>query len=306
MISEVLFALKLNYSILAIHECHAYVKSDYILRDYIKVLNFFKTKHTKLFENNETLKEKESCCRKLNQQMALSEPFLLSPDKIEPNLSKRNFFKLMMNATFGKIESKNDKSKTIFVSTQAEIEHIYLSDQIIEDIFCVNENFCQLNVKPNEQKLPPNRLGNCYIGAQLTAFSRQLIYENILKLEQLNCNIFLTDTDSLLFSYPSNSPCPLKESHCIGEFKDEYKHSEITNFYSLGPKNYVLTIKCKNKIETITKIRGLCLTSFTNKSLLNEDLFEFFIDEYKNKFKYKTKINQYRIRANFKKIFNLT
>jgi hypothetical protein len=301
MISEILFALKLNYKILAIHECHAYFKSEYILRDYIKVLNFYKTKHTSLFQKDTTLKEKEVYCAKLNKEMALTEPFLLSPEKIVPNSSRRNFFKLMMNATFGKIESRNDKSKTIFVSSQSEIENIFCSDQIIEDIFCINDIFCQLNIKPNEQKLPPNRLGNCYIGAQLTAFSRQLIYENILRLEKLNCNTFLTDTDSLLFSYSSSLPCPLVESHCIGEFKDEYKQSEILNFYSLGPKNYVLTIKSKDKVETITKVRGLCLTSFSNKTLLNEELFEFFIDEYKNRFTYKTKINQYRIKANFKK-----
>ena len=305
MISEIIFALKLNYSILSIHECHAYFKSDYILRDYIKALNFFKTKHTNLFENCKTLKEKEDYCSKLNKELLLTEPFLLKPHLIEPNHSKRNFFKLMMNATFGKIESKNDKSKTIFVSSQSEIENIYFSDQIVQDIFCINSNFCQLNVKPDQQKLPINRLSNCYIGAQLTAFSRQLIYENIIKLEKLDCNIFLTDTDSLLFSYPSNLNCPLVESHCLGDFKDEYSQSEITNFYSLGPKNYVLTLKCKDKVETITKVRGLCLSSLTNKNLMNETLFEFYIDEYKKKFKCLTKVNQYRIKANFKN-FSIT
>ena len=42
MISEIEFALSLDYKVLAIHECHIYQKSDYILKDFVQHLNFFK------------------------------------------------------------------------------------------------------------------------------------------------------------------------------------------------------------------------------------------------------------------------
>ena len=77
---------------------------------------------------------------------------------------------------------------------------------------------------------------------------------------------------------------------------------EILSYYSLGPKNYVVTSLKDNQIQTITKVSGLSLTSVTNNDLLNENLFKYYIDQHLNNIKEKCKVKQYRIRGNFKKL----
>ena len=95
-------------------------------------------------------------------------------------------------------------------------------------------------VEPNNLKLPPNRKSNCYIGAQLTAFARQTIYEHLQTLNQVNATIYQIDCDSIIFSLPKSTRIPLILSDAVGHFKREVT-GEIISYYSMGPKNYCLT-----------------------------------------------------------------
>ena len=139
MISEIEFALQLNYEIISIHECHIYETSSFILRDFVKCLNFFKVKYSDIFGNRTNGSEKQAYCNYLNSKMDLQEPFKLQPNNIQPNKGKRTFYKLMANALFGKFEQKNDKGRTIFVNNQSELEELFFSDKKIQDIFCLND-----------------------------------------------------------------------------------------------------------------------------------------------------------------------
>jgi hypothetical protein len=118
--------------------------------------------------------------------MQLSEPFLLKPNNIKPDNKKQNFFKLMANALFGKLEERSDKGKTIFVNKQSDLVDILYSENIIEDLFCISDEICEVQIRPNVLKLAPNRKSNCYIGAQLTAYAREIIYQHIQTLKISN------------------------------------------------------------------------------------------------------------------------
>ena len=260
MISEIEFALTLGYEIITIHECHVYTESDFILKSFIQYLNFFKTKHSDCLRNCKTPVEQNQYCNFLNSKMDLKEPFLLKPDKIQPNPQKRTFYKLMSNALFGKLEQKNDKSQTRFLSKQSDLEDIFFSHNTINDLSCINDQICQVQISPNEMKLPPNRKSNCYLGAQITAFARQIIYCHLQTLKKCNATIYQIDCDSIIFSLPKNTNIPLQISDAVGDFKFEIKGT-ILNYYSLGPKNYTLTFKNNDKVETISRVCGLSLNN---------------------------------------------
>ena len=91
MISEIAFALTLNYKIVTIYEAHIYENSKPILQDYMKIINFFKMKYSDCLASCKTNIEKEIYCELLNYEMKFEEPFCLSPTNIEPNKSKRLF-----------------------------------------------------------------------------------------------------------------------------------------------------------------------------------------------------------------------
>ena len=97
--------------------------------------------------------------------MDLQPPFNLTPFNTKSNPRKRNFYKLMANALFGKLEQRNDKSQTIFVNQQSELENLFFSENKILDLTCINEEICEVQIAPNSSKMPPNKNTNCYIEA---------------------------------------------------------------------------------------------------------------------------------------------
>ena len=302
MISEIEFALSLNYEIVTIFEAHVYDNSKFLLRPYIKMINFLKMKHTDCLSECQNVFEKQTSCDVMNKEMNFEAPFLLTPLNIEPNSSKKLFYKLMANSTIGKLGQRNDKNKTIYVNQKSQIEDIYFSPSKIEDIFFVNNNFCQLEIKPDLTKIPPNRSSSCYIEAQLTSYSRELIYKHVLTLINSGAIVFNVDCDSIIFAQLKNTPSPLIINHSIGNFKHELGNVDIISYHSLGPKNYSISFKKEDKIETISKVRGLSLSSVTNQTLLNEKLFQSFIDQYFKGKKINCKVPQYRLKGDFQNI----
>ena len=299
MISEIEFALTLNYTILAIFEAHVYENSKYILQPYIKMINFLKMKHSNCLDKCESLLEKQNYCDLMNNEMNFEAPFILTPLNIEPNKSKKLFYKLMANSTIGKLGQRNDKNKTIYVSQKSQIEDIYFSPNKIEDIFFVNKNFCQVEIKPNPTKIPPNRSSSCYIEAQLTSYARQIMYEHLITVANTGAIVFNVDCDSIIFAQLKNTPCPLIVNDSIGNFKNELGNVNIISYHSLGPKNYSISFENDNKIQTVSKVRGLSLTSITHQTLLNEKLFQEFIEQYFKGQKLHCQVPQYRLRGDF-------
>jgi G:T-mismatch repair DNA endonuclease (very short patch repair protein) len=278
-ISELTFALTLGYEIIEIYECHYFETSDYILRDFVKKLACLRLQNSNLFANLKTETEKETYCDQLNNQMSFEVPFNLNVSNVNYNESKRNFYKTMMNSIFGKLEQRTDKPKTVYVSDQEELERYYFSDAIITSIFCINDNICELELKKNNEKIPPNRESNSYIGGELVAFGRILIYQILQKIETVG-KIFYTDCDSCFFSFPNTVPLPFEISDAFGAFKHVFP-GEILSFFCLAPKNYAVSFKSNDgQVKHVTKIKGLSLSSCYLENEINTATFNYFLSKY--------------------------
>jgi hypothetical protein len=255
-----------------------------------------KTRHSNLWSNLKTEREKEAYCSYLNEKMNLTnELAITTQDNFNP--SKRYLYKLAQNNLFGKFGQKDIFSRTIFVTDQSQIDSILNGKDNVQDVICISPNLCLIEVARNPKLLPPNRNSNCYISAQITAFSRQFIHEKIMFLsENPDCKLISVDCDSIMFTMKLGSTCNLPLTHAVGDFKSEIE-GEVLNYFSLGPKNYSLVYQNENgSMQSIRKISGL---SLSQESEINAETYENFLDSYaKNVFKSKT-VTQLKRKANF-------
>ena len=301
MITEIEYALSLGYKIVKIHEMHIYLNFDYILKPFVQTLNFLKTKNSNCFAQCKGINERKEYCAKLNTKMNLQTPLLLTPKNIKHNALKRNFYKLCCNSIFGKLEERHDKSQIVYASTSTEIANLYCSEKIIDDFYVINDKLCELHLKPNLNKLKPNRKSNCYLGAQVTAYARQTIHEQALKIVKLNYKLFHINCDSIMFSLPVSDKIPLEISHALGDFKHEIEN-EIISFYSLGNKSYSISYKTKeNVIKTTSKICGLSITGKRNEIDLNEKIIKLKLNKFFFQLNQSLKIDQKRFKRDWKK-----
>ena len=129
-------------------------------------------------------------------------------------------------------------------------------------------------------KLPPNRKQNVYIGSQITAYARQIIYEHLQTILNTKvCKVFQIECDSIYFSCPSDFSCPLPISHALGDFKIEYSKT-ILNYHAFGPKHYCINfLNSTNGVENVCKYSGLSLKNELNQSLITNDTFEKYLNE---------------------------
>jgi hypothetical protein len=291
--SEIIYAIRHNYKLLHIHECHCYYSMKPILKDFIKKINFLKLMNSDCLKDYKTYDYKNLYCQYLNNEMNLSEPFSLTVNNVKDNKGKRTLFKLMANSFFGKFAQKHNKSKTLFAANQTQLEEIYFSYDEVKDIFCLNDEVCQVQVKPNEFKLPPNRNSNCYLGGQITAYARQVMHEHLTNLLKIGATLYQTDTDSICFTLPNDQSIPLLISHSLGHFKKEVD-GNIVSFYSLGSKNYVIVYEKDNVYKSITKSKGFSLVSDLNQTKLNENLYLHYIDQFSKHISEKKEVNQLR------------
>lgn len=282
MLSEVEMALSLNYKILFIHEMHAYFESKKFLQPFVGKLNFLKLKASDCFKNC-TYDEKIEQCTLINSRLQqFDKSNTISINDIEPNLRKRNFYKLMSNALFGKFLQTTNKPRVKYLNSQEELQQLFYSGVDINDISCINENLCLASVKLNEQRLPANRSQNVYIGSQITAYAREVIYKHLQTIAEVpGVTIYQIECDSLFFSLPKNHFCPLILSPCLGDFKNIYD-GETTGFYSLGNKQYNLNYESKetNTLNSVFKISGLCLKNRHELEKVNDKTFESFLNDY--------------------------
>ncbi len=294
-ISEIIYALKQNYKLLYIHECHCYETVKYLFKDFIEKLNVLKLQNSNCLSDCSDPYQKKEYCDYLNNEMNLKDPFFLKPSNITNNVAKRTFFKLMANGFFGKFSQKQNKSKTVFASNQQELENIYFSNVAIKEIFCLNDDICQVQIQPDNFKLPPNRKTNCYIGGQITAYARQIMHEHLTSILRIGGTLYQTDTDSICFTLPQQASIPILVSHAIGHFKNEIDGT-IISFHSLGSKNYSIIYKNGDKLTAVTKIRGLFLKSHVNENEIDDELFDDYIEKFAKSKKCSKVINQTRFK----------
>jgi hypothetical protein len=230
--------------------------------------------------------------------MEFNDPYTLQLSNIEVNINKQYFFKQMANSFFGKFLQKTNKTQTIFVSTQSQLEDI-VADNAVKSLFSYG-NFCQVEIERNCKKLPPNRTGNCYLGGQITAYAREVIYDHMLKIEQNGGDIYYVDCDSIIFTVPNSQEMPVTISHAVGDFKLELEGA-IQNFYSFGPKNYTITYDVNGIKKVSTKVKGLSLKEVEFQHELTNKIFYNYLSSAKREEKEILQLRTKKIKGSYKR-----
>lgn len=272
MLSEIEYALELKYTILDIFECHIYVESDFLLKDFVKHLVFRKTISSNCFENLTTLTQKEKYCDELNTQMDFDNPLKITVTNVKPNPPMRYFYKIAQNSFFGKFGQRNDGFKTAYCTSQLEIENILSENRLIKDAYTVGENLCCLVYQPDKVKLKPSLKHSVYLSSQITAFAREEIHKHLLSLINAGIKVVKVNCDSIIFAVKKGQTIPLPISHAVGHFKSEI-NGTILDFFAVGSKNYIIIyLDCNGKKCYMNKISGLSLES---RSFNDEEYTKF-------------------------------
>jgi hypothetical protein len=129
--------------------------------------------------------------------------------------------------------------------------------------------------------LPPNRVYNCYIGGQICAYAREVIYNHLNVIASKNGTLYYVDCDSIIFTLPKHDLLPVVISDALGDFKNEVP-GQILSFYSLGTKNYTIVYKTpENEQKILTKVKGLSIKNIAFQHEINENKYSKFVESEK-------------------------
>jgi hypothetical protein len=276
MLSDLRKAVSLGYTIEAWHEIHYFPETDYILKDYSILLYSEKIKYSGWPKANMSLLEKEQYCKMINDAMQIPSEFQLNPTNVTKNTALRQLAKSQLNNFYGKFSQNSNKTKTEFVRSQYKLEEIIAKNTIL-NLTNLREDVLQVEFEP--PFCSPNRRSNIYIGAQVNAYSREIIYDHIESIENAGGTVYAVDVDGLFYSLPSHVKDPLRYSNICGDFKNMFDENvEILAYYCLGTRNYsIMYREADGTIKTMVKVKGLSLTSHCINDSINAATYKDFI-----------------------------
>ena len=272
-------ALQENYIVIDIHEIHFFPETKFLLQNFVQCLTSFRLKNSGGLDHLTSEEEKQNYCERHNSNMNLPPCFALTRSNVKNNPSQKLFFKDMSNSLFGKFSQNSNHSKTEIVWSQHRLEEIVSQFNVIE-IYNLSDSsvLVEYETTPNQ----PNLKSNIYIGSEINAHARIIIHDYIRLLQSAGISVYAVDTDCLFYSVPENVQDPLKFTDSIGDFKSVIpKNCEVMSYHSLGCRNYSLLYKDANeKLHTITKVKGLSLTSSHLTHLINHQTYENYIEKH--------------------------
>ncbi len=272
-------ALSENYKVKHIYEIHFFPETKFILQNFVQCLTSFRLQNSGGLDNLNSEEEKQSYCERHNSNMNLPACFALTRSNIKNNPSQKLFFKDMSNSLFGKFSQNSNVSKTEIVWSQHRLEELVSQFNVLE-IYNLSETSVLVEYEAISSQ--PNLKSNVYIGADINAHARIIIFDYIRLLQSVGICVYAVDTDCLFYSVPKNVKDPLKFSDSIGDFKSVIpKNCEVLSYHSLGCRNYSILYKdCEAKLHTITKVKGLSLTSSHMSQLIDHQTYERYIEKH--------------------------
>ena len=207
----------------------------------------------------------------LNQDTWLKSDIDMNTDlrKVAKNDFKKDFFKLMNNAVFGKTIENIRKHRDIKLVTTNKRRNKLVSEPNYHTINYISEDLSITEM--NKAKVKVNK--PIYLGLSMLEISKLLIYEfwygymkpkygNNVKLCYMDTDSFIMNIKTEYFykdiandveerfdtsNYEVDRPLPRgKNKKVIGLMKDELGGKNITEFVTLRPKTYsYLTDDCK-------------------------------------------------------------
>jgi len=270
-------ALRENYVITNIYEVHFFPVRKYLLRPFVQCLSSLRIQNSGGLDNLKTLDEKQTYCKMHNDKMQLPSSFALNENNVIRNDTKKALYKNLSNSFFGKFSQNLQNTKTEIVRSQHRLEEIASTYEIIDIYELTNSS---LSVEYSRSDIRPNRKGNVYLGSEITAHARVLLFDYIRLLQaEKGITVYGCDTDCLFYSIDKDSIDPLKFSDLLGDFKSVLPSDcEIVSFHSLGCRNYSILFKdAENNLNNIIKVKGLSLKSKHLENPLSPQIYEEFL-----------------------------
>lgn len=202
------------------------------------------------------------------RQSAWMKPFIdfnTEKRKAATNEFEKDFFKLMVNAVYGKsLENVRKRIDFRLVSNEKQLVKLSASPRL-QHFFIYNKNLVGLTMKKQSIKL----CRPLYVGFTVLDISKYVMYNFhynfIVNKYKSRVQLCMTDTDSLLYNiqtddvytdiqnhldlfdtseYPVTHPCySIKNKKRLGTFKDETKSKPILEFIGLRAKSYSLLME---------------------------------------------------------------
>ena len=235
----------------------------------------------------------------VNQEMDLQGECQLFPKLVVHDPIRRKHYKNILVSIMGKFCQRNTYNNVELVSTHQQLIDICKNqDLTVEQIFCLNENICQVTTSPKLNKVKPCLTTNSVIGAYVIAYGRLHIYQDMMKIIDIGGKVYGINTDAIAYSLPKEIQSPLVYSNCFGHYKPEMgKNSTIVSFHSLGP-NYISIKYVNSEGETRTSLKasGLSLSPEALRDTITDDKMAEFVDAFLDKVSLNMKIDQHRIK----------
>ena len=107
--------------------------------------------------------------------------------------------------------------------------------------YCNDEQTFIIKYKNRTSFVEEHDTSSVGISLFTTAAARAKLFDVMARVVDTGyCTLLYTDTDSIIYACPDDKPNPLKTGDGLGELTDEYPDEKILEFYSPGPKQYLL------------------------------------------------------------------
>ena len=211
---------------------------------------------------------------------AAAEGITLDKNAIKPNPGLRSLAKLALNSFWLKFGQRENLTRTMIVSTRAELMDLLTSPEI--EIICmlpVNHKTLYLSYINTREAIHPSPTSNVVIAAYTTAQARLKLYSY---LERLGRRILYCDTDSCIYvSKAGIGEYEPTTGRFLDDLTDELAEygagSCISLFVSGGPKFYAYIVrKPDGTTDEICKVKGITL-NYANSQHVNYDEIRSFV-----------------------------
>jgi len=276
---EIMEALNQGYTIITIYEVYHYPNtSQYdpetlqggLFSEQVNLFMKIKTEASGYPNWVETDADKDLFIAQFREKVGVQ----LDKNNIMPNPALRSIAKICLNSFWGKLGERNNKVKTKFLSTTAELAKLqHNSAHSLHRLHIVNEDVMVIEYDNLETFEEESNTTNEVIAAFTTCFARLELLKHI---KSVGRNILYCDTDSIIFvtrrvtnsDGTSGYDIYPELGDSLGELTNELSPGVyISHFVTTAPKSY--SYRCNDGSE-VCKFKGLTL-NFLNSLRVNFD-----------------------------------
>lgn len=202
----------------------------------------------------------------------------LNKNEVGLNPVKRTIAKLFLNSLWGKLGQRAPKEQEMFIYGQQQYLEIRSNAAIDQEKLSfrhVNGDTFKVRYELKDNLVESNPFLNVYIAASVTAHAQVHLMKQMFIWGPEN--ILYCDTDSIMGLRKKDAPTLEKPG--LGNWADEHKKENVTRFWALAPKSYMMKLEGirDHKVHYDLKCKGIKATE-ENKDKINNNTIHRLIE----------------------------